>query len=70
MNDLFNDVATIGVVILVIIAALSVSYLTTSGLVWVICFAFDQVFTWRLSLGVWAITLLISGAVKSVHSSK
>ena len=36
-----------------------------SGIVWLICWAFDLTFTWKYAFGVWIIWLMVSGIFKT-----
>lgn len=58
---------------LLIIAALifvsiAASLLVTGGLVWLVCWAFGWAWSWKITIGVWAILFLIGTAVKSSKS--
>ena len=57
-------------VILLILLSLAVSFLATSGLVWLLCWllpalgitaigAFVIVFSWKLALAIWIVLLLL-----------
>lgn len=57
-------------VILLILLSLAVSFLTTSGLVWLLCWllpalgitaigTFVIVFSWKLALAIWIVLLLL-----------
>lgn len=50
--------------IFMFIAAIIMSFLITSGLVWIICLAFSLAFTWKLAIGVYAALLLLSSVFK------
>lgn len=43
---------------------LGLSYLIVAGLVWIICFGFGLEWSWLISLGVWALLILIRGGIK------
>jgi len=59
--------AVVGVMGLFIVAAvLGLSFLFTSGLVWLVCWAFSLTFTWKVSFGVW-VSIMIA---KSIFKSK
>ena len=51
--------------IIVFIALLALSFLFTSGLVWLVCWAFSLTFTWKLAVGVYAVIALLGGVFKS-----
>ena len=44
----------------IILLALVASFLLVAGLMWVICWAFSLIFSWKLVIGVWAILALLS----------
>ena len=52
-------------VLLIIAIVLALDFFICAGLVWVICWAFGLVFTWKIAIGVWVITLLLSGIFKA-----
>lgn len=56
----------IGFMIVVFLVALS--YLATAGLVYLVCLGFGFEWSWLLSLGVWALMILLRGVFK--NSSK
>lgn len=43
---------------------LSISFLLTSGIFWLICWAFTLTFSWKIAFGVWLITLIIANIFK------
>ena len=45
-------------IILIVMAVLAVDFLLCSGLVWLICFAFGWVFTWKVAIGAWAVVAI------------
>lgn len=51
-----------------IFALLGLSYLLTAGLVYLVCLGFGLEWSWLLSLGVWALMILLRGVFK--NSSK
>ena len=51
--------------IIVFIALLALSFLFTSGLVWLVCWAFSFTFTWKLAVGVYAVIALLGGVFKN-----
>ena len=53
------------VYIIVFIALLALSFLFTSGLVWLVCWAFSFTFTWKLAVGVYAVIALLGGVFKN-----
>ena len=50
---------------LIVIAMLAVSFFGTAGLVWVVCWAFSWHWSWKVSIGIWALLLIISGTFRS-----
>lgn len=58
------------IVIGIVVALIILSFLVEAGLVWVICWAFNFTFTWKLALGVFAVSSIVSASVKSVNSGK
>ncbi len=44
----------------IILLALVASFLLVAGLMWIICWAFSLIFSWKLVIGVWAILVLLS----------
>ncbi len=55
------------ILILLMIAAFILSFLITSGLIWIICWAFSFIFSWKLAIGVYAALLLLSSVFKVSH---
>ena len=51
--------------IIVFIALMALSFLFTSGLVWLVCWAFSFTFTWKLAVGVYAVIALLGGVFKN-----
>ena len=51
--------------IIALIALLALSFLLTSGLVWLVCWAFSFTFTWKLAVGVYAVIALLGGVFKN-----
>ena len=49
-------------------ALLGLSYLLTAGLVYLVCLGFGLEWSWLLSLGVWALLILLRSVFK--NSSK
>lgn len=60
----------LGLVLLVVAVCAIIGFFITSGLVWLVCWAFGFTFSWKLAVGVYAVMALISAAVKSNTSSK
>ena len=58
------------ITILIIAICLAISFFGTSGLVWVVCWAFGLSWSWEIALGVWAALCLISGAVNTTVSKR
>lgn len=54
MNSVQEAIAQIIAVLIV----LSVSFLGTAGVLWVICWCFGWGWSWQLSLGVWLILFI------------
>lgn len=48
------------VMFLALLVILTVDFLITAGLVWIICWAFSIAFSWKIVIGVVAIQMLIS----------
>lgn len=53
----------------IIIIALALSLAITGGLVWLVCWAFGWTWSWKIALGVWAVSCLVSGAVKATYKN-
>lgn len=53
----------IGLMIVVFLVGLS--YLLTAGLVYLVCLGFGFEWSWLLSLGVWALLILLRSVFKS-----
>lgn len=45
--------------ILLFLITCTVSFLITAGIVWVICWAFGFLFTWKLVIGIWTVLVLL-----------
>lgn len=45
--------------VLLLLITCAVSFLITAGIVWVICWAFGFLFTWKLVIGIWAVLFLL-----------
>lgn len=41
------------------------SFLFSSGIIWLICWAFNLIFSWKAAFGLWLLLLLISGFFKA-----
>lgn len=54
---------------LMVVALLGISYLGTAGLVYLVCLGFGFEWSWLLSLGVWALIILLRQVFK-VSSNK
>ena len=50
--------------VLVIVITLAVSFFCTAFLFWLACYAFGWEWTWKASLGVWAVIVLIKDIFK------
>ena len=49
---------------LMVVALLGISYLATAGLVYLVCLGFGFEWSWLLSLGVWALIILLKQVFK------
>ena len=47
------------IALLIFIVAMVVDFLVTSGLVWLVCFAFGLIFSWKVVIGIWAVVILL-----------
>lgn len=56
--------------VVIVAALLAISFFGTAGLVWLVCWAFKWTWSWKISVGVWAALILVSGAVKSTGGKK
>lgn len=56
--------------ILAIAAVLGISYLAVAGILWLVCLGFGLEWSWLLSLGVWALLILIKGGLSINFNSK
>ena len=56
--------------LIIFIVAIAVSIFVTGMLVKLMCWAFGIAFSWKLAMGVWAIVMLVSSAVKSSSRGK
>lgn len=69
---MFKSFFKIALVVLLVIAMLALSFLFTSGLVYLISLCFDFTFTWKLSTGIWLVLMLLGRVprteVKNGHS--
>lgn len=54
-----NDVLRVAFIILLILALFILSFLFTSGIVYLISLCFDFVFTWKLAAGIWLVLCLV-----------
>lgn len=48
------------IILLLTIGILAVSYFGTAGLVWVVCWAFDKVFSFKAATAIWVLWFVIS----------
>lgn len=55
----------LGLGILTVLFICALSFLLTSGLVWVVCWAFGFVFTWKIAIGIWVVLLILQSVFKS-----
>lgn len=52
----------------IIILTMAASLIVTAGLVWLVCWAFNLLWSWKIAIGVWALIFLLSAIFKStVH---
>jgi len=69
---MFKSFFKIALVVLLVIAMLALSFMFTSGLVYLISLCFDFTFTWKLSTGIWLVLMLLGRVprteVKNGHS--
>lgn len=56
--------------VLIVASLLAISYLAIAGLAWLVCWAFKWPWSWKISIGVWALSCLVSGAVKAIGGNK
>lgn len=47
-------------IILLTALCVGISFLLTSGIFWLICWAFALTFSWKIAFGVWLIILIVS----------
>lgn len=58
-------------IIFILLGLLIVDFLFTSGIVWLVCFAFGLAFSWKIALGIWAIVALLHSIFTvNVHTKK
>ena len=60
-----ESMAAIGIIVVTIVAVLAVDFLVSAGLVWLVCWAFGWSWSWKLCIGIFAVMLLVSFAVKA-----
>ena len=59
------------IVILIYLVCLGVSFLATSGLIRIVCWAFSLAFSWKIALGMWVVLCILGGLFKvNVHVEK
>ena len=51
------------------ILALGLEFIITAGLVWVVCWAFSLLFSWKLVIGIWAVLSLLGIFLRSHQSN-
>ena len=56
------------IIILCLFTFAAIGLLVVGDLMWLICWAFSLVWSWKLVIGVWAVVMLVSCAVKSSNS--
>lgn len=49
------------IVILIYLVCLGVSFLATSGLIRIVCWAFSLAFSWKIVIGIWVILWILGG---------
>ena len=60
--------AAIVVTVLIILLIIGISFSCVAGIVYVICWAFDFTFTWKLTVGIYAAMILIGELTKiNIH---
>lgn len=58
-------------IILIMIGVWILDFLLTAGAVWLVCFAFGLVFSWKIVLGIWAIIAVLHSIFgKNIHVKK
>lgn len=53
------------ILISAILLLLGLDFCITSGLFWVVCWAFGLTFTWKIALGIWVISIFLAAIFKS-----
>lgn len=61
---------TIFALILIILFALILSFFITAGALYIICWAFSLVFSWKMAIGIWILLNLLSGVFKTTITTK
>ena len=57
-------------VIAIIIISIVISFVVIAGLTWLVCLGFGFSWSWQLSIGVWALIMLVASAVNMIKGSK
>ena len=57
-------------VITIIILGLALNYFLTTLFYWLVTWSFNLTFSWKISIGVWIISLVILGLVDSSRGVK
>jgi hypothetical protein len=58
MKDFMIKLCTLILVLLVVLFMSSINFFILSALLWIICFCFNLVFSWKLVIGFWACMIL------------
>lgn len=53
-------------VIAIVIISAVISFSVIAGLTWLVCLGFSFEWSWQLSLGVWALIMLIASAINMI----
>lgn len=53
-------ILTLILMVILIALALSASFVLTAGMFYLICLCFGLAFTWKMTLGIWLLLMLIS----------
>jgi len=49
------------IMVVVVLGILGVAFLISAAFTWLICWAFGFTFTWKIAIGVWAVTIVLGG---------
>lgn len=53
------------ITLLIVLLALGLDFAFTSGVYWVVCWAFGFTFTWPIAIAIWLITIVLASIFKS-----